>query len=317
MLNQALWYRSFGQPEEVLSLETRALETLQPGLIRVRMAAAPINPSDLIPVTGAYGHRVVPPLVAGYEGVGRVVEVRGSAPHWAGRRVLPLRRGGTWQDYVDCDPAWAIAVPDDIDDDLACRAYINPLAALLMLRRWNPAGKRVLVTAAGSTCAGLLAQWALASGAVEVAGVHRAPSHAPRLRRFGIEPLATDRGRDIALRAGAADIVFDAVGGALAGHILAAMREDAVFVSYGLLSGEAFALADRGPKLARFHIRDGLEGLPASTWQAWFEDIWQRLPGSVLPPVRRFALQHWRQALADFHRSGRYDKPILSFGRDD
>ncbi|MCM2294253.1 hypothetical protein NAC44_18150 [Allorhizobium sp. BGMRC 0089] len=37
--------------------------------MRVRMLASGINPSDLIPITGAYGHRITPPMMAGYEGV--------------------------------------------------------------------------------------------------------------------------------------------------------------------------------------------------------------------------------------------------------
>jgi hypothetical protein len=32
----------------------------------------------------------------------------------------------------DCPAAFTVPVPDDISDTLAARAYINPLAALLM-----------------------------------------------------------------------------------------------------------------------------------------------------------------------------------------
>jgi D-arabinose 1-dehydrogenase-like Zn-dependent alcohol dehydrogenase len=77
-----------------------------------------------------------------------------------GKRVLPLRGQGTWQRYVDCPAEYAIPVPDNIDSRLAARAYINPLAAQMMLAHYPPQGKRVLLTAAGSDCAILLAQWA-------------------------------------------------------------------------------------------------------------------------------------------------------------
>lgn len=39
---------------------------------------------------------------------------------------------------------------------LAARAYINPLTALLVLRRWPVAGQNIVLTAAGSSCASLL-----------------------------------------------------------------------------------------------------------------------------------------------------------------
>ena len=72
-----LIYTAFGPPAESLSLETAELPALEPGRIRVAMSLAPVNPSDLIPITGAYAHRIPLPSIAGYEGVGRVV---GAAP---------------------------------------------------------------------------------------------------------------------------------------------------------------------------------------------------------------------------------------------
>jgi NADPH:quinone reductase-like Zn-dependent oxidoreductase len=311
--NWALWYRTFGEPEGVVRLEANELEPLKPGLIRVRMSISPINPSDLIPMTGTYGHRVRPPLVAGYEGVGTVTEAAASAPHLVGKRVLPLRGIGTWQHHVDCDPAWAVPVPDDIDDHLAARAYINPLAAFLMTRMWNPAGKRVLVTAAGSTCAGLLAQWALALGAREVIGIHRSPEHRPLLRRHGITPIEASDAVEVAMQARGADLAFDAVGGTLASGVLDAMRKGALFVSYGLLSAAMYSVSERGPTPSRFHVRDQLEGLAPAPWQQWFLEMWPLLRQSYLPEIRSFPMADWREALTLFRTPGRRFKPVLSF----
>ncbi|VDZ88844.1 alcohol dehydrogenase [Lelliottia amnigena] len=71
------------------------------------MLFSPVNASDLIPMTGAYRHRTPLPAVAGYEGVGVVTE---GPPHWLGKRVLPLRGQGTWQNSVDCPMALAVPV---------------------------------------------------------------------------------------------------------------------------------------------------------------------------------------------------------------
>ncbi|WP_050747753.1 hypothetical protein [Sodalis glossinidius] len=70
-MNRALWYHRFGQPEAVLSLESTPLVPPTAGQVQVKMIAAPINPSDVIPITGAYAHWVSPPRVAGYEALGR------------------------------------------------------------------------------------------------------------------------------------------------------------------------------------------------------------------------------------------------------
>lgn len=309
MLNDALWYRRFGQPAEVLTLEAAELAGLAPGAVRVRMAAAPLNPSDLIPITGAYSHRVQPPLVAGYEGVGTVVAAEGPAAAMIGRRVLPLRGAGTWQRHVDCDPAWMVPVPGAVETGLAARGYINPLAAMLMLRAWPAQGRRVLVTAAGSSCANLLAQWALAAGAREVVGVYRSPQHRERLIELGVAPLSM--AGDIEAAAARADLVFDAVGGVLATRVLGAMAAEGAFVSYGLLSGQGFARCSAGPAPQRFHLRDRFEGLEPAIWQGWFEDLWPLLRRASMPQATYFPLSAWREALAAFETPGRQAKPML------
>ncbi len=71
-------------------------------------------------------------------------------------------------------------VPPAVDDLLAARGYINPLTAMLMLKRWPVAGKHLVLTAASSSCASLLGQWALAMGARSVSGIIRSPQHRAR-----------------------------------------------------------------------------------------------------------------------------------------
>lgn len=309
--SQALWFRDFGNPLDVLRLEENSLPPLADKRIRVRMIAAPINPSDLIPVTGAYAHRVRPPLVCGYEGVGIVIEGQGEGTSLIGRRVLPLRGAGTWQTHVDCDPAWAVPVPDDIRDALAARAYINPMATFLMLKTHDPRGKRILLSAAGSTCAALLAQWALDGGASDVTGIYRSETHLPELKALNLTPVSCDDVATIAAAARRADLVFDAVGGDLGSLILRHVPKQARFVSYGLLSGTMVEIPPTGPYPERFHIRDHLEGLSPDIWQGWFRALWPRLRQSHMPEATLFPLTDWRIALAEFATAGRKFKPAL------
>lgn len=309
-MHHALWFRRFGPPAEVLSLESTPPSPRPPGRVRVRMTAAPVNPSDLIPITGAYRHRVSPPRVAGYEGCGVVVEA--DEPARIGRRVLPLRGDGTWQTFVDADPELLVPVPDNVPDDLAARAYINPLAARLMLEAHPPSGRRILLTAAGSACARMLGAWALAEGARGVVAVHRSAVHGPSLAAMGMDAIGQDDPA-LARRAAGCDLAFDAVGGPLADAILAALPRSADFVSYGLLSGLPFRPAAGGLALHRFHLRDRLEGVSPATWRGWFDRFWPRLRSVDLPDVRRFPLADWREALAAFDEPGRTFKPMLTF----
>ena len=308
---QALWFRAFGNPQDVLALEEGPLGPLADNHIRVRMIAAPINPSDLIPVSGAYAHRVRPPLVCGYEGVGVVIEGKGRGTSLIGQRVLPLRGAGTWQTHVDCDPAWAVVVPDDIEDHLAARAYINPLAAFSMLKTHSPRGKHILLSAAGSTCAGLLAQWALADGAADVTGIYRSATHRSELEALDIAAVSSDAPEAIAAVAAHADLVFDAVGGDLGSGILRHLPKQARFVSYGLLSGKMIDIPSQGPFPIRFHIRDHLDGLSPDIWQGWFAALWPRLRKSRLPDVSSVPLAEWDAALRADAVPGRLTKVML------
>ncbi|QBF29649.1 zinc-dependent alcohol dehydrogenase family protein [Thalassococcus sp. S3] len=312
MDNTALIYDRFGPPLDTLRLCRSQMLDRKEADIRVRMRFAPINPSDLIPITGAYRHRIQLPQIAGYEGVGEVVEAPESHDDLIGRRVLPLKGSGTWQHYVDCDPAWAVPVPNEVPDDLAARAYINPMAARLMLKTWPVEGKSVLLTAGSSDCAGLLLTWAIGAGASDVTAVYRSPLRSQALQRKGAEPVAMDDSTSIIARARKADVVFDAVGGALGTSILEAMREGADFVSYGLLSNRP--VIPSKPIVGRhqrFHLREAQAGFDAARWQAEFTALWGALDLVTRPPIKTFSLPQWQEALRAFWQPGRSEKPML------
>ena len=277
------------------------------------MSLAPINPSDLIPITGAYAHRIPLPSVAGYEGIGRVISAPSTHSGLLGQRVLPIRGPGTWQAFLDCDPDLVIPVPDWVTDLVAARAYINPFAALTMLDHWPVAGKRVLLSGAGSACAELLAHWALQQGAVAVQGIYRSESRVKRLLSRGVEPIPMHDTKAVERAAGRSDITFDSLGGAIGSAVLGSMGAGSVFVGYGLLSGQN--VRSSGGLCAayqRFHLRDALANMTASTWQDQFLRIWPKLRPLELPPVQIFSIADWRSALERAVRPGA-EKPVLCF----
>jgi len=308
----ALRYHRFGPPAECLSLECTALPPRTDGQLRVAMMLAPVNPSDLIPITGAYAHRVQPPQVAGYEGVGRVIEAPQASAHLIGRRVLPLRGDGTWQTHLDCHPALTIPVPDDVSDEIAARAYINPLAAYLMLKTWPSDGRRVLLTGAGSACAGLLGQWALRQGAQSVTGIYRSESRRAGLESLGIHPVPLADSARVRDAAAAADVTFDALGGEIGTAILNVMPAGSAFVSYGLLSGRPVIAAPQARvKHARFHLRESIGTVTPSAWQGLFREVWPLLRTAHMPDAEVYPLEDWQGALAAYSRPGAR-KPLLA-----
>lgn len=70
MENESLLYTEFGQPSVVVQFVRSNPQSLQAGEVRIDISHVSVNPSDLIPITGAYAHRTPLPAVVGYEGVG-------------------------------------------------------------------------------------------------------------------------------------------------------------------------------------------------------------------------------------------------------
>lgn len=135
MENFQLYIDQFGLIQDSIKARKNGLTPLKDGQVRVAMSYSPINPSDLIPVTGAYRHRISLPSLLGYEGIGRVVEVADVRDaDLLGKRVLPLRGEGTWQRFVTCLAEHVIKVPDNISDIDAAMAYINPLTAWILCK---------------------------------------------------------------------------------------------------------------------------------------------------------------------------------------
>lgn len=131
---RAILCERFGDPAEVLAVRDVPDPVCRPGELLVRVSARSVNPSDLLTVRGVYSRTTPLPFVPGFEAVGRVVAVGdGVSAEWLGRRVLPLRGGGTWAELVTCPAEWAVPVPDAIPDAVATQAYINPITVRRLL----------------------------------------------------------------------------------------------------------------------------------------------------------------------------------------
>lgn len=151
----------FGDPADVLVCEPAARPLAPPDGVVARLLASPINPSDLVTISGAYPHRTSLPFIPGFEALG-VVEQAGEATTLSvGQRVLMIGSAGGWQTFKATSDDWCIPVPDDLTDDQAATAYINPLTARMMLSSAAvSAGAVVGVNAANSATGRMLLRMA-------------------------------------------------------------------------------------------------------------------------------------------------------------
>ena len=140
-----------------------------PGQALLELVAAPINPSDVLTLTGDYGMLPPLPAVGGNEGVGRVAAL-GAAPDGqpqhlsVGDLVLLPVGAGTWRSHLLADARRLVALPAGADPLQLSMLTVNPATAALLLSEFvalQP-GDWVVQNAANSAVGGYLVQLARA-----------------------------------------------------------------------------------------------------------------------------------------------------------
>lgn len=150
------------EPNGELILREIAVPHPGPGQVLVRMAAAPINPSDLGILRGySYGKKTEYPLTPGREGSGRVVAAgKGLLPRlFLGRRVAcAVSTGsGTWAEFALTSASHCIPLKKNTRIEQAAMLLVNPLSALAIMdiaRRGKH--KAMVSTAAASALGGMI-----------------------------------------------------------------------------------------------------------------------------------------------------------------
>ena len=171
-------------PVPQASIECVAFEApaLTEGQVLIQVLAAPINPSDVLTLTGQYGMLPPLPAIGGNEGVGRVI-AHGpgvSAPPIGQTVLLPVG-SGTWATHVVGQARKLMPLPNDADPLQLAMMTVNPPTAQLLLSEFvdlQP-GEWVMQNAANSGVGEYLVQLAALRGLKTVNLVRRESAVAP------------------------------------------------------------------------------------------------------------------------------------------
>jgi trans-2-enoyl-CoA reductase len=244
-MKRALYSQRGPVPQDVIDAAEFTLPPLAAGQALVQVLAAPINPSDVLTLTGQYG--LLPPLpaVGGNEGVGRVVELgpdtKGPKP---GQTVLLPVGIGTWSTHVVTDAARLMPLPNEADPQQLSMMTVNPPTALLMLDSFvtlQP-GEWVIQNAANSGVGAYLIQLARLRGHKTV-NIVRRENAVEGVQGLGGDVVIVD-GDKLAKRVAEATggatfrLGIDAVGGPATDRLATCLAEGATLVNYGAMSGE-------------------------------------------------------------------------------
>jgi NADPH:quinone reductase-like Zn-dependent oxidoreductase len=303
----------FGPPEQVLAYEPVGKPVLEPSWVLVRMRASAINPSDLIPVAGAYRHRTSLPFVPGYDGVGIIMETGSSVdPVMVGRRVLPLGSAGNWQGWKALPADWCVRVPDDLSDEQAVVAYVNPLTARLMVKSLAPQpGDRIGITAAASAIGRMLVRMLAVAGARPVAIVRSQSSSRAALQDEPVDEVIQEGAPLPTLTAG-----LDSVGGQPGARLAAAIQPGGLLLHYGLLSGQPLKgalLVAAKANIRLFRLRDWVHAAPRAALHAAMAETFVEIrAGSATTFIAAcYPMAAFQEAIAHNAQSDRRGKVIL------
>jgi trans-2-enoyl-CoA reductase len=132
----AVEYSQNGVPQQVLQYKPlEATGKAGANQVKLKMLAAPINPSDINMIEGTYGVKSVLPAFGGNEGVAEVQEVGASVNGLSvGDWVIPIEAGlGTWRQELLADASKVFKVANDIPVAYAATLGVNPCTAYRML----------------------------------------------------------------------------------------------------------------------------------------------------------------------------------------
>jgi NADPH:quinone reductase-like Zn-dependent oxidoreductase len=320
---------AYGEPSDVIELNTVSEPALGEEDVLISMEAAPLNPSDFLFVRGFYGVRPAFPSPIGAEGVGRVAKTGSKVDvGLRGKRVLilPTYEQGTWADQVVVPVRNIVPMSDEPDPLQLSMIGINPVTAYLLLNRYVSLipGDWIGQTAANSAMGQYIIALAKLAG-VKTLNVVRREEAAERVRQWGGDRVVLqgdELRHDIekALEGKKLSLVLDTVGGAAAGELSKSLKNGGSIVVYALQSGQFPAVPPgefiyRGLSLHGFWLINWIRNAPRTEIQETYQKLGDLVAdGSLSAAVEHvYPLAQFKEACGQSLRSNRSGKILFKF----
>jgi NADPH:quinone reductase-like Zn-dependent oxidoreductase len=318
-------FHDFGKPEDVVAaVDVPDVGPPGDGEVVVDIDAFPINPADLLTISGGYAVKPDLPATLGAEGTGRITAVgTGVQDLTLGDRVIMLSRNN-WCQQRRLPAAEVIKVPKDADPKQLAMLKVNPATAWMMLKTYvqlEP-GDWLIQDAANSGVGYALIGLAKAEG-VHTVNVVRRQGPIEKLKSLGADVALVD-GEDLAERVAAETdgapirLAIDAIAGSQVMRLADCLADGGMVVNYGLLSGEPCQLrADqtvfKGITLTGFWLQKTLTSLPRPEIERLYQDLGAKVASGALSVdvEATYPIERIKEAVAHAGRDHRGGKVLV------
>ena len=303
---------------DAISIEQRPIPTPGKNEVLVKVAFAPINPSDLATLVGYYGFKDPTPIVPGGEGSGEVVAAGPGvmANYFLGKRVACTgwgTGGGVWSEYVvKSAKGGVLSLNKALSLEQGSMSFINPLTASAFIDISKKGGhKAILLTAAASSLGQMVNRLGRKEG-IQIVNVVRRDAQIDLLKAQGADIVlnSNDEGfeqqlHDVCHQTNT-HIAFDAVAGPLTNQLLKAMPPNSKVTVFSALSKQA---VQASPDLLIFENK-----MVDSFWLGpWISKqnllktmmLWKRaqkqIPNHLKSEIRKiYPIQEVKEAIRDY-----------------
>ncbi|KAA3638089.1 MAG: hypothetical protein DWQ02_05625 [Bacteroidetes bacterium] len=310
---------SYSGPDAI-TIEERPVPKPGKNEVLVKVAYAPINPSDLATLHGFYGFKDPTPIVPGGEGSGEVVAAGPGlmAKNFLGKKVACTGwgvGGGVWSEYVvKSVKGGVLSLNKSLSLEQGAMSFINPLTASAFIDISKKAGQKAIVMTAAASSLGRMVNRLGRSEGIQIVNIVRRDQQVELLKSQGADIVLNSTASDFeqqlhdACHQSNAHLAFDAVAGPLTNQVIKAMPENSKVIVFSSLSKQKVEVS---PDQFIFENKrvDGFWLGPWISNQGVFKimGLWKRaqkqMQTSLKSEVRKiYPLQEVKEAIQEYYQ---------------
>ena len=315
------------EPDGKLVVETIPVPQPGRGEVLVKMAASPINPSDLALLKGRYMNRSYP-YTPGLEGSGMVVDSGGGvmARMRKGKMVActPNPEGdGSWAEFMLTSAMRTIPLPATITLEQGAMTVVNPMTAMAFLHMAKTGKHPAMVNNAAASSLGKMLIRLCTDQKIPLINIVRNPAHVEELKTLGASYVlnSQDNGFETELTSLASELgatlFLDALSGPHTYQLLQAAPPRSTLVVYARLAGESMQinsghLIRRDIKIVGFQLGNWLQTKGLFFKLAFIKGVKKRLGKTLSSHISQtFRLEDVEIAISHYTQNMSSGKVLL------